>query len=269
VSRVSGEGDEVVLHGGFTNEGLVTRVGATVRRPERLTTPATRALLEHLELAGFDGAPRHLGRDEQGREVLSFVEGEAPIEPYPDWALTDEALVSVAELLRRYHDAVASFDPSGHVWPRAVPTEFHGDLLCHNDPNLDNVVFAGGRATALIDFDLAGPGAAVWDVACAVRFWAPLRDGRDVPELLRGRTLDRMTRFADAYGLPDGERARLPAAVRAAHGWAYEVVGDAVAEGHGAFSRFWEDGGRGRAERTASWLAANDGPMRGALQRPV
>jgi hypothetical protein len=25
--------------------------------------------------------------------------------PYPDWALTDEALVSVAELLRAYHQA--------------------------------------------------------------------------------------------------------------------------------------------------------------------
>ena len=37
--------------------------------------------------------------------------------PIPDWALTDEALVSVAELLRRYHDAVASFDAAGHAWP--------------------------------------------------------------------------------------------------------------------------------------------------------
>jgi Ser/Thr protein kinase RdoA (MazF antagonist) len=261
--------DEVVLHGGFTNEGLVSRVGGTVRRPERATSAATRALLEHLERAGFDGAPRHLGHDEQGREVLSFVEGEAPVEPFPAWARTDQALVSVAELLRRYHDAVASFDPSAHRWPRPVPAAYDDGLLCHNDPNLDNVVFSGGRAVALIDFDLAGPGSAVWDVACAARFWAPLRDDRDLPESLQGGSLRRLRLFADAYGLPDGERARLPAAVRAAHTWAYDVVRDALADGHGAFSRFWDGGGRTRAERTARWLEAHEQPMLRALRDPV
>jgi Phosphotransferase enzyme family len=257
--------DEVVLRGGFTNDGLVSRAGATVRRPERPTSPATRALPERLERAGFDGSPRHLGRGEQGREVLSFVDGEAPIEPFPAWALTDEALVSVGELLRRYHDAVASFDPAGHRWPRTVPAAFGGDLLCHNDPNLDNVVFSGGRARALIDFDLAAPGSAVWDVACAVRFWAPLRDERDVPEPVRGRSLARLQLFADADGLPAEQRARLPAAVRAAHEWAYDVVREAVAGGHDAFSRFWEDGGRGRAERTAAWLEAHERRLAEAL----
>jgi Ser/Thr protein kinase RdoA (MazF antagonist) len=264
-----GQDDEVVLDGGFTNAGLVSRLGATVRRPTRPTSPSTRALLEHLERVGFPGAPRHLGEDDRGREVLSFVDGEAAVEPYPAWALTDAALVGVAALLRRYHDAVASFDPAGHRWPKPVPAAFSGSLLCHNDPNLDNVVFRGGRAVALIDFDLAGPASAVWDVACAVRFWAPLRDERDTPERLRGRALTRARLFAGAYGLADAERAQLPAAVRAAHEWAYEVVRDAVAEGHQAFSRFWEDGGRGRAERTAAWLEANERQLGRALRRPV
>lgn len=30
--------------------------------------------------------------------------------PYPDWALTDEALIRVAELLRAYHQAVDTFN---------------------------------------------------------------------------------------------------------------------------------------------------------------
>ena len=58
--------------------------------------------------------------------------------------------------------------------------------MSHNDPNLDNVIFSGDRAVALIDFDLAGPGSAAWDVACAARLWAPLRDESDVPCRLRG-----------------------------------------------------------------------------------
>src|SRR4051794_36590028 len=203
------DSDEVQLAGGFTNAGLVSRLGDTVRRPLRPTSSATHALLEHLERVGFDGAPRFLGIDERGREVLSFIEGEAVIPPYPAWALTDQALVSVAELLRRYHDAAVSFDASGHRWGRPVPPAFRGDIVSHNDPNLDNVVFSGGRAVALIDFDLAAPGSAVWDVACAARLWAPLRDERDAPARLRGGSLGRLRMFADAYGLARRERSRV------------------------------------------------------------
>ena len=262
---VSGDGADVVLRGGLTNEGLVSRVGQTVRRPPRATSPATRALLDHLEEAGFDGAPRVLGHDDRGREVLSFIEGEAPVEPFPAWAMTDQALVSVAELLRRYHDAAASFDPAGHAWPRSVPPAFGGGIVSHNDPNLDNVVFAGGRAVALIDFDLAAPGSATWDVACAARLWAPLRDERDAPEPLPGRALARLRTFVDAYGLPERDRSRVIDAVPHAHEWAYDVVRDAVADGHEAFGRLWRDGGRARAERTRGWLAANAEDMRDAL----
>src|SRR3954462_546940 len=96
---------EVLLDGGLTNAGLVSRVGDTVRRPRRPTSAATWALLEHLERVGFDGAPRFLGVDDRGREMLSFMPGAAAIEPHEDWVFSDEALVTVAELLRRYHDA--------------------------------------------------------------------------------------------------------------------------------------------------------------------
>ena len=92
---------EVVLAGGMTNAGLVMRVGNTVRRPRRPTSEATEALLGHLEEVGFDGAPRYLGSDERGREVLSYIPGVAPIVPYPDWAFTDATLVSVAERVGR------------------------------------------------------------------------------------------------------------------------------------------------------------------------
>ena len=87
---------EVPLEGGVANRGLVVRVGDTVRRPQRASGAATHALLRHLEDCGFDGAPRFLGIDGKGREVLSYIEGEAVTLPYPVWALTDDALRSVA-----------------------------------------------------------------------------------------------------------------------------------------------------------------------------
>jgi hypothetical protein len=255
--------DEVVLPGGLTNAGRVTRVGDTVRRPP--SGAASWALLEHLERVGFDAAPRFLGVDDRGREMLSFMPGEAAVEPYGDWVFTDEALVSVAELLRRYHAAVASFDPAGHAWPDFVPAPFRDGLICHNDPNLDNVIFSGGVAVGLIDFDLAGPGSAVWDVTCAARLWAPLRDERDVPDELRGRSLERLRLFADAYGLGGSDRDRLVEAVVHTHDRCYRVVRAAVASGHGPFRRMWRTGGRGRAERTREWLVTRGAEMRSAL----
>ncbi|MDP9326908.1 MAG: aminoglycoside phosphotransferase family protein, partial [Actinomycetota bacterium] len=218
-----------------------------------------------LQRVGFDGAPRFLGVDDRDREVLSFIPGEAAIAPYQDWALTDEALVSVAQLLRRYHDAVESFDPTGHTWPQPVPTAFRSGIVSHNDPNLDNVIFCGGRAVALIDFDLAGPGSAVWDVACAARLWAPLRDERDAPEQVRGRSLPRLRAFVDAYGLPRAGRVRVVDAAIHTHEWCYGVVREAIVDGHETFGRMWREGGRWRADRTREWISTHGHEMRAAL----
>lgn len=257
---------EQPLHGGTANRGLVFRVGDTVRRPMRRTSPATHALLEHLADVGFPGAPRFLGIDARGREVLSFVPGEAITRPYPRWALTDAALTSVAHLLRAYHQAVAAFDPAGRDWPRPVPRPFRTGLVSHNDPNLDNVVFSDRRAVALIDFDLAGPGSAVWDVAAAARLWAPLRPDPDIADARRGRALARFRTFVDAYGLDEADREQVVRAVLDNHDWCYDVVRHGAATGHVAFAQYWSDAAD-RAERTRAWYVRQSTVLRAALRR--
>src|SRR5919197_5423508 len=93
----------------------VVRVGNTVRRVTGPWSPAVHALLRHLEAVGFDGAPRFLGIDERGREVLSFVEGETLRPDIRD--SDDDLLAAVGRLLRRYHEAAASFvPPPGVAW---------------------------------------------------------------------------------------------------------------------------------------------------------
>ncbi len=258
--------EEILLHGGTTNAGLVTRVGDTVRRPQRPTSPATRALLDHLERVGFEGAPRYLGVDDRGREVLSYIPGRAAITPYPEWALADEALASVARLMRDYHDAVASFHSEALHWPPMVPPQFRRPgLISHNDPNLDNVIFDGGRAVALIDFDLAGPGSAPWDLACAARLWAPLRQRPDAPAAVRDRALARLALFADAYGADEAQRLAMVDAMVACHDWCYAIVRDAVAAGHRAFGLYWAQGGGPRTLRTRRWLQTHAPELRSAL----
>ena len=186
------------------------------------------------------------------------------IPPYPRWALTDAALASVADLLRAYHRAVASFDPAGHDWPPAAPRAFRNGLVSHNDPNLDNIVFRGGRAVGLIDFDLASPGSAVWDVACAVRLWAPLRPDRDITDARRGRALHRLRLFADAYGLAEENRTVLADAVLCNHDRSYDVVRTGVRAGHAGFVDYWT-ASAARAGRTRTWYLRNRDRLRAAL----
>jgi hypothetical protein len=256
---------EVLLIGGTANRGQVVRVGDTVRRPQNRASPATHALLRHLADVGFAGAPRFLGVDEKEREVLSYVPGTAITPPCPEWALTDQALVSVAHLLRAYHRAVSSFDPTPYAWPSSPPAPFAGELVTHNDVNLDNVVFRGERAVALIDFDLASPGCRVWDVACAARLWAPLRPEADIDDTRRGRAIERLRLFVDSYGLVRADRERLVAAVRENHEWCYDIVGAGAANGHAAFSAYCASGALERAARTREWYFANGDVLRSAL----
>lgn len=256
---------EVLLHGGIANRGRVVRIGDTVRRPLRATSAATHALLRHLADVGFAGAPRFLGVDEQGREVLSFVPGDAITPPYPPYALTDDALVSVAGLLRGYHEAVSTFDAGPFAWPPSPPTPTAGEVVSHNDLNLDNVVFRHGRAVALIDFDLASPGSRVWDVAGAVRLWAPLRPDHHIHDARRGRAFARFRLFADAYGLTGDDRERVVHAVLDNHDWSYDIVGTAAARGHAAFSEYWANGAMLRARETRRWYTENRDLLHTAL----
>ena len=256
---------EVLLLGGIANRGHVVRIGDTVRRPLRATSAATHALLRHLADVGFLGAPRFLGVDDQGREVLSYVPGDAITPPYPAYALTDDALVSVARLVRDYHEAVSTFDAAPFAWPASPPTPAAGEVVSHNDLNLDNVVFRDGRAAALIDFDLASPGSRVWDVAGAARLWAPLRPDHHIHDARRGRALPRFRLFADAYGLAGADRDRVVDAVLHNHDWSYDIVGTAAARGHAAFSDYWANGAMVRARETRRWYVEHDDLLRSAL----
>ena len=119
---------EIPLHGG--NISTVVRVGDTVRRNAGPWTPAVHALLRHLEYVGFTGAPRALGIDERGREVLSYLDGECGEYPLaPHW-VTEEALVTVATMLRMFHDAQYGFQPppGGVALVRAAAAGHRGDL---------------------------------------------------------------------------------------------------------------------------------------------
>ncbi|MDP9903914.1 hypothetical protein [Arthrobacter bambusae] len=106
----------VPLLGGDVTEGLV-RVGDTVRRPVSDASPRVRRLLDFLQSAGFQGAPRFLGIDDSGRDTLSFVPGDTAGRPWPSWVADESSAISVARLVRAYDDAVQPLGVPG--WARA------------------------------------------------------------------------------------------------------------------------------------------------------
>ena len=122
------------------HRGFVVQFGQTVRRPQRPNSDAIHALLGHLEEAGFDGAPRFLVLMSVAVRSSATSRVKPLLRPTQPRSSADAALRSVAELLRRYHEAVAGFDGTASRWPRLPPEPYSGTLVCHNDPNLDDVV---------------------------------------------------------------------------------------------------------------------------------
>jgi Phosphotransferase enzyme family len=243
------------LVGGTANRGRVVKVGSTVRRPAGAHTPSVHALLHHLAHRGFARAPKVVGLVGD-TEVLTYLEGDAAIDPIPSWALTIEALVSVGVLLRDFHDSVRSFDAEGMRWQRPIPTRWRGHLITHNDTHPANIIFRDGRATGLIDFDLCAPGSRAWELAVAACFWSPLRGDEDIADSRSGAVLARFRLLLDGYGADEQLRREVVEACPDANRWIADIIEEASQLGHPAFGRLWAEQGDMYA-RAHDWIAAH------------
>jgi hypothetical protein len=188
--------DEVALGGNISG---AVRVGGTVRRRPGYWTPAVHALLEFLSQRGFE-APRPLGIDERGREILSYVEGQAVPgwpDPFPDWIFSEACVRAAAAGLRRFHDLVAGFvAPADARWRMPAPGPH--EIICHNDWAPYNAVFRDRRPDVMVDWDMAGPGTRVWDAAWTAYMWIPLHPQANGFSI--EGSADRIRRFCDGYG---------------------------------------------------------------------
>jgi Ser/Thr protein kinase RdoA (MazF antagonist) len=174
-------------------EGVV-RVGDTVRRPQTAASLLMREVLLHLERAGFDAAPRWLGVDEQGRDILTWIDGDTftdrgQMHPYigdpPDRVtFSDEQIAAAFGLLRRYHDA------------------FGQDVICHGDFGPWNIVWRDGRPVAVIDFDNLHRGDGAEDVAYALRMFVGYGLAQENATDLVRRTRAALTAYGASFEVP-------------------------------------------------------------------
>lgn len=201
-------GDRVRLEGGGRTE--VHRLGNVVIRGTGPWTLAVHALLRHLEHVGFTAAPRLVGPglDDEGREMLTFIEGEFT-QPGP-WSLDGAAALGV--LLRELHEATATFRPP----PDAVWFPWHGrdlgspgKVIGHCDVAPWNIVARQGMPVALIDWETAGPVDPLVELAQLCWLNAKLHDDIVAASEHLPRLADRARQLAaivDGYGLPVAQR---------------------------------------------------------------
>jgi len=185
-------------------------------------SPEVAALLGHLAEVGFDGSPRVLGvggdnrrtrgagtrsedDDEDGRQRVEAVPGRRA---GAATSLGCADLVRVGLVVRRLHDAAATFvPPPGARWRVGVRPDAE-DLVCHHDLVPANLVL--GDRWVFVGWDGAGPGSRLWDLAWAAAAFVPFAAVGD-----RSVDAPRLRALADGYGLDGEQRRRLPALIGA------------------------------------------------------
>ena len=194
----------IPLAGGRITKGVM-RVGDTVRRPASANSGFVAELLQVLAHQGFGAAPRYLGQDDEGRDILSYLDGWVPTK-FQRW--TDGQVGAVGVLLRGFHDAT-----------RHSRLAARHPVICHHDVGPNNFVFRGDRPVALIDFDTAEPGSPLEDLGYAAWTWCIASKYDDVD-----RQAAQVRVLVDAYGLAQPER---------------DAVVDAILERQSRNVRFW------------------------------
>jgi hypothetical protein len=254
------DGPEVELPAGDVTVGVV-RIGDTVRRPRQDTSERVADYLRHLEEAGFDGAPRYLGVDAQGRDVLTYLAGEVPGAPVEVWAASDDVLPGVGRLVRRLHDASEGYDaPPRPVPPgRPAPVFPEGEprIFAQRDVTPQNTVFRGGVAWGLIDFDLCDWTTRSLDLANTASHWVPMNDPVDrAPVYADIDVAARVRLLLDGYGRDAVTAAQFLGACELRFANSYAVMRWSAENLGGGWARMWDEGVGELIRRRAAWFAA-------------
>lgn len=265
------DGPEIELPAGDVTVGVV-RIGDTVRRPHQATSESVARYLAHLEAAGFDGAPRYLGTDDRGRDVLTFLDGDVPGDPIEPWAASDSVLPGVARLVRRLHDASDGFAlPERELEPgRPAPRFPVGEArtVSQRDVTPQNTVFRAGEAWGLIDFDLSNWTTRSVDLANTAMHWVPLCDPSD-----RGPAHDgvdvgaRLRLMLDAYGRDVVDTAQFLDAAELRFAGSYDVMHWAAVNLGGGWARMWDEGVGEVIRRRVAWFDSVRAEFAQALER--
>lgn len=247
--------EETLLAGG--GRTAVSRQGSIVFRETGPWAASVHALLKHLERVHFDASPRVVGSgfDAQGREILTYMEGEF-VHPGP-WH--DDAIVAIGRMIRKLHEATASFRaPDDAVWRPWFGRNLGGPrcVIGHCDAAPWNIVARCGMPVALIDWETAGPVDPLTELALVAWSNAQLYDD-DVAEMNglpdTAARMRQVRLLADAYGLLAADRRDLAGRIIdfAAQSAANEVIEQGITPETRHAPRVW---GIAWQTRSVAWI---------------
>ncbi len=171
--------------------------------------------------------------------MLTFVPGAVV---WPDhFALLDPVhrLARVARLIRDFHDAVQGFvPPADACWRVFIPAD-GADIIAHHDLAPWNLVVNGDQEWVFIDWDGAGPGTRLWDVAYALHGFVPLSAH---PTWQRDDAAMRLRIFADAYGLDEAQRQCLAPLLSQRTRAMHDFLRQQAIDGVQPWARLWHEG---------------------------
>jgi aminoglycoside phosphotransferase (APT) family kinase protein len=200
--------------------------------------------------------------------MLTYIDGDTVgwSLPWPEWVRSTDLLQEVGAAVAQMHHAAESFPvPPDAIWQSGVGGPEGSAVICHNDIAPYNIVAADGHLAGIIDWDQAGPGDPLSDLAFAAWQWVPLH-GPFVASLMGWSDPDRAGRLRlllDAYGL-ESRGGFIDAVIARIHHNRATMLARAAA-GDPAYQALVDQGHIGGMDEALSFVRAE----RAALERDL
>ena len=166
--------DEIPLTGGRITQGVFKK-GDYVLRPCCSNSIFVHEVLKWLEKKDVSVSPRFIGLTDDGREITTYLEGISPedlgsFNGNPNWQPTDYQLYKAGHIIKIIHRALNDF-----------PGCLNSHTVCHNDLSPCNFMFKNEMPYAVFDWDAAGIGDPLNDVAYASWMWSDIGNSEHSP----------------------------------------------------------------------------------------
>ncbi len=126
--------------------GKIYKEANYVIRPSNEWTQHVHSFLSFMIEKGADFVPKPISISGE-KEVISYMEGEVFNYPLPEKLLTDDMIVSVANLLLKYHKCSEKYvcELTNHEqW--MLPANYPVEVICHGDYAPYNITIVNDEA---------------------------------------------------------------------------------------------------------------------------